>query len=88
MKITFNNFFFKTNNLDKLLISLVFLFPILLSLSIFLADLFASMSALIVIVLFFLKEDRKIIFQIKIELCYFLIFYFLILISLFFFHIF
>tara|TARA_Y100001935_G_scaffold253109_1_gene258486 strand:- start:2788 stop:4116 length:1329 start_codon:yes stop_codon:yes gene_type:complete len=84
MKITFNNFFFKTNNLDKLLISLVFLFPILLSLSIFLADLFASMSALIVIVLFFLKEDRKIIFQIKIELCYFLIFYFLILISLFF----
>ena len=65
MKIIFNNFLNKTNNLDKLLISLVFLFPFLLTISIFLADFFASISALIVIYLLFLKENRKIIFQIN-----------------------
>ncbi len=82
MKITFNNFLTKTNNLDKLLISLIFLFPLLLSVSIFLADLFASISALIVIGLFFVKESKEIILQIKFKLYYFLIFYFIILISL------
>lgn len=84
MKIIFNHFLNKTNNLDKLLISLVFLFPFLLTISIFLTDLFASISALIVIYLLFFKENRKIIFQIKLEVYYFLIFYLLILISLFF----
>ncbi len=84
MKIIFNNLLTKTNNLDKLLISLVFLFPILLTASIFLSDLFASISALIMIYLFFFKENRKLIFQIKLEVCYFFIFYFLILLSLFF----
>ena len=84
MKIIFNNFISKTNNLDKLLISLIFLFPLLLSLSIFMADLFASISALIVIILFFIKENRKILFKIKYELYYFFAFYLIILISLFF----
>ncbi len=84
MKIIFNHFLNKTNNLDKLLISLVFLFPFLLTISIFLTDLFASISALIVIYLLFFKENRKIIFQIKLEVYYFLIFYLIILISLFF----
>ena len=84
MKIIFNQFLHKINNLDKLLIILIFFFPFLLSISIFLADLFASVSALIVISLFFLKENKKIFFQIKIQLYYFLLFYFLILISLFF----
>ena len=84
MKIIFNNFLIKTNNIDKLLISLIFLFPFLLSISIFLADLFASICALIVIALLFFRENRKIIFQIKFQLYYFLIFYFFILISLFF----
>ena len=84
MKITFNNFLSKTNNLDKFLISIIFLFPILLSISIFLADLFASISALILIGLLFVKENKKIIYQIRIELYYFLIFYIIILVSLFF----
>ena len=66
MKIIFNHFLNKTNNLDKLLISLVFLFPFLLTISIFLADLFASITALIVIYLLFFKGNRKIIFEIKI----------------------
>ena len=59
MKIIFNQFLHKINNLDKLLIILIFFFPFLLSISIFLADLFASVSALIVISLFFLKENKK-----------------------------
>ena len=84
MKIIFNQFLYKINNLDKLLSILIFFFPFLLSISIFLADLFASITALIVITLFFLKENKKIFFQIKIQLYYFLLFYFLILISLFF----
>ena len=82
MKIIFDKFLSKTNNLDKLLISLIFFFPFLLIISIFLADLFASISALIVIGLFFFKNEKKILFQIKPESYYFLIFYFLLLISL------
>ena len=82
MKIIFNKFLNKTNNYDKLLISLIFLFPLLLSFSIFLADLFASITALIVIGLFFLKENKKLIFQIKYQIYFFLIFYLIILISL------
>ena len=53
MKIIFDQFLTKTNNLDKVLISLIFLFPFLLSISIFLADLFASITAITVIYLFF-----------------------------------
>ena len=74
MKIIFKQFLSKTNRLDKLLISLIFFFPFLLTISIFFADLFASISALIVIGLFFFKENKKIIHQIKIESYYFLIF--------------
>ena len=82
MKLIFDNFLYKTNNIDKLLISLVFFFPLLLVLSIFLADLFASLLSLIVIGLFFSKENRKIFLEIKYETYFFLVFYFLILISL------
>ena len=84
MKIIFKEFLSKTNNLDKFLITLIFLFPLLLCVSIFFADLFASISALLVIGLFFSKKNRKIFLQIRYETYYFLIFYFLILISLFF----
>ena len=59
MKIIFNNFLLKTNYLEKLLISLVFLFPLMLSISIFVADLFASLSALIIIVLFFFRKQKN-----------------------------
>ncbi len=82
MKIIFEQFLTKTNNLDKLLISLIFLFPLLLSISIFLADFFASISALIVIVLLFFKDNKKIFSQIKFESYFFLTFYIVILISL------
>lgn len=82
MKIIIEEFLYKTNNLDKLLISLIFFFPLLLSISIFLADFFASLSALIVIILLFLKENKKIFYQVRFKLYFFLIFYFIILISL------
>ena len=82
MKIIFDQFLTKTNNLDKVLISLIFLFPFLLSISIFLADLFASITAITVIYLFFLKENKNIFFKVKFEIYIFLIFYFLVLVSL------
>ena len=82
MKIIIEQFLYKTNNLDKLLISLIFFFPLLLTISIFLADFFASLSALIVIVLLFLKKNKDIFYQIRLKLYFFLIFYFIILVSL------
>ncbi len=82
MKIIFNQFVNKTNNLDKLLITLTLFFPILLSTSIFLADLFASISALIILCFLFFKEKREIFSKIRFETYFFLIFYLIILISL------
>ena len=82
MKIIIEQFLYKTNNLDKLLISLIFFFPLLLTISIFLADFFASLSALIVIVLIFLKKNKDIFYEIRLKLYFFLIFYFIILVSL------
>lgn len=82
MKIIFDQFITKTNNLDKILISLIFLFPFLLTISIFLADLFASIAALIVIGLYFISENKKIFSEIKRLTFYFFIFYFFILLSL------
>ena len=72
MKIIIENFLSKTNYLDKLLISLIFFFPLLLSISIFLADLFASVSALIMIVLLFLKKNKDLFYQIRFKLYFFL----------------
>ena len=82
MKIIIEKFLSKTNYLDKLLISLIFFFPLLLTISIFIADLFASLSALIVIVLLFFKKNKDIFYKIRFKLYFFLIFYFLVLISL------
>ena len=65
MKIIFTQFVNKTNNLDKLLITLTLFFPFLLSISIFFADLFASISALIILCLLFFKENKKIFYKIK-----------------------
>ena len=42
MKLTFDQFILQTNKLDKILITLVFFFPIFLSISIFAADFSAS----------------------------------------------
>ena len=58
MKITINQFLHETNNSDKLLIILIFLFPFLLSTSIFLADLFASFCSYSDI-FNFLKKTKK-----------------------------
>ena len=82
MKITFTQFVNNTNNLDKLLITLTLFFPILLSTSIFLADLFASISALIILCFLFFKKKREIFSKIRFETYFFLIFYLIILISL------
>ena len=76
MKIIIEQFLSKTNNLDKLLISLIFFFPLLLTISIFIADLFASLSALIVIVLLFLKKNKDIFYQIRFKLYFFNILFF------------
>ena len=82
MKIIFEQFLIKTNILDKTLIALIFFLPFLLSISIFLADLFASISALIVLSFFFSKKNRKNFIKIKKETYYFLLFFLFILISL------
>ena len=71
MKIIIEQFLSKTNNLDKLLISLIFFFPLLLTISIFIADLFASLSALIVIVLLFFKKNKDIFYKIRFKLYFF-----------------
>lgn len=82
MKITFEQFLSETNNFDKFLIILVFFFPILLCLSIFFADFFASAIALSVIYLFFFDKKKEVFFDIKIQFYFFIIFYFIILLSL------
>ena len=84
MKITLDQFYLKTNKLDKIMIFLVFFFPLLLSISIFLADLFASIIAVTVIFLFLSKKNKHIFYPLKKSIYFFSIFYFLILCSLFF----
>jgi len=82
MKITFDQFYLKTKTLDKILIFLIFFFPLFMSLSIFLADLSASIVSLFVLFLFLSKKERLKFYQIKKSLYIFLIFYAFILISL------
>ncbi len=82
MKITFNQFYLKTNRLDKILIFLIFFFPLFMSLSIFLADLSASIISIFVIFLLSSKKERHKFNQIKKSIYVFLIFYAFILISL------
>ena len=78
-------FFFKSNiNVrDKFLIVLISLIPFALATSIFIADFFASLSSLILIYIFLKKEDIELFKSIKKEICFFLVFYLIILISLF-----
>ena len=84
MKLILDQFILKTNKLDKILIVLIFFFPLLLSLTIFIADLFASLVATIILFLLISKKETSIFTEIKKQIQLFLIFYFLILISLFF----
>tara|TARA_S200000501_G_scaffold336113_1_gene341254 strand:+ start:115 stop:1425 length:1311 start_codon:yes stop_codon:yes gene_type:complete len=84
MKIIFNEFIKQTNKVDKFIIILVFLFPLSLSISIFLSDLFASIMAIFVLFLVIGKKNREYFLQIKKFIYLFLAFYILILFSLFF----
>ena len=57
MKLTFDQFILQTNKLDKILITLVFFFPIFLSISIFAADFSASLMAIIILILIIKKKN-------------------------------
>ncbi len=48
------------SNIDKLLIILIFPFPLYLATSIFIADFFSSIAGLILIYLYTNKDNRKI----------------------------
>tara|TARA_B100001057_G_scaffold437613_1_gene469540 strand:- start:3263 stop:4576 length:1314 start_codon:yes stop_codon:yes gene_type:complete len=82
MKITLDQFLSETNYFDKFLILLIFLFPILLCNSIFLADLSASIIALSTIYLYCSKKNKELFFEIKTPFYFFILFYFLIILSL------
>jgi O-antigen ligase len=84
MKLLLNQFYTKTNKLDQILIFLISLFPILLSLSIFLADLFASLVAIFAIFFLVSKKNNFIFHKIKRNIYLLFFFYLLILITLFF----
>ena len=84
MKLILDQFIHKTNKIDKLLIILIFFFPILLSISIFLADLSASLASIIILAITIQKKNYEIFNEIKNKIYFFLIFYFFILINIFF----
>ena len=65
MKIIFNEFIKQTNKVDKFIIILVFLFPLSLSISIFLSDLFASIMAIFVLFLVIGKKIESIFYKLK-----------------------
>ena len=72
----------KIDNLDKFLIICISLIPLSLAISIFFADLLASISGLILIYLFFSKKNYFIFKVLKTEIIFFIILYSIILISL------
>ena len=82
MKLTFDQFILKTNILDKILITLIFFFPLFLSISIFVADLSDSIIAIIILILILKKKNIEIFNGIEKEIYFFSAFYILILISL------
>ncbi len=82
MKLTFDQFILKTDKLDKILITLVFFFPIFLSISIFAADFSASIIAIIILFLFIKKKNFHVFKEIKKEIYFFSALYLFILISL------
>jgi len=82
MKLTFDQFILQTNKLDKILITLVFFFPIFLSISIFAADFSASLMAIIILILIIKKKNILFFNEIKKEIFFFSALYLFILISL------
>ena len=75
------NSFRKVELHDKFLIFFIFLVPLSLAISIFLADLFTSISGIILILVFLFKEKFSFFKEIKREIIFFFIFYLCILIS-------
>ena len=82
MKLTLDQFILQTNKLDKILITLIFFFPIFLSISIFAADFSASLIAIITLILIIKKKNILIFSEIKKEIYFFSAFYLFILITL------
>ena len=82
MKQILDQFILKTNKLDKILIVLIFCFPLLLSLTIFGADLSATLVAIIILFLIVSKKEISVFYEIKKQIYFFFIFYALIILSL------
>ena len=81
MKKSFFLFRNELEIIDKFLIVSTFFVPIFLAISIFLADLFASISGIILIFIFFKKKNLYLFKKIKKEIIIFVVFYIIILIS-------
>ena len=85
MKNFVNSFEFinKMNLFDKLIFIFISLIPLSLAISIFFADLVASLTGVILLLIFYLNKhnDRKIIFLLKKEIILFSIFYLIIVLS-------
>ena len=82
MKLILDQFILKTNKLDKILIILIFFFPLLMSITIFGADLFASLVAIITLFLIISKKEISVFYEIKKQIYFFLIFYLIVILSL------
>ena len=76
------NSFRKVELHDKFLVLFISLIPLSLAVSIFLADLLASLSGIILISIFLFKEKIEFFKEIKKEIIFFSIFYLIILVSL------
>ena len=72
----------KTDLIDKILILSILLIPLSLAISIFFADLLASICGLILIYFFLTKKNYDIFKKVKKEIYYFTLFYLIVLISL------
>jgi O-antigen ligase len=72
----------KVELIDKFLSSIILLIPLSLAISIFLADLFTSISGIILILIIIRKKNTDIFLLVKKEIIFFVIFYLIILTSL------
>ena len=82
MKEAISFFRDKVELIDKFLSITILLTPLSLAISIFFADLLASISGIILIIILFQKRNLEIFKSIKKEIIFFIIFYFIILVSL------
>ena len=83
MKNQINQFVNKVELIDKFLFSFIAFIPLSLAISIFFADLLASISSLILIYIYFTKKNFLYFKSIRKELLFFIFFYMIIIVSLF-----